>query len=39
MIIIRFANKFKINDTEYRMLYKAYGLRLIVTVSGQAGII
>lgn len=33
----RFANKYKINQTEYRMLYKAYGLRLIVTVSGLAG--
>jgi hypothetical protein len=26
-----------VNGTEYRTLYKAYGLRIIITVGGQAG--
>ena len=26
-----------INDTEYRILYKAFGLRFIISVNGQAG--
>jgi hypothetical protein len=26
-----------LNDTEHRILYKAYGLRIIINVSGQAG--
>ena len=26
-----------INNTEYRTLYKAYGLRIIITVTGNAG--
>ncbi len=33
----RFANKFRINNTDYRVLYKAYGLRFIINVSGTAG--
>ena len=33
----RFANKFKMNDLEYRVLYKAYGIRFIINVSGIAG--
>lgn len=33
----RFANKFVINGTQYRVLYKAFGLRFIINVSGTAG--
>lgn len=33
----RFSNKYMLNGTEYRNLYKAYGLRFIITVDGQAG--
>lgn len=33
----RFANKFRVNNRDYRMLYKAYGLRFIINVSGTAG--
>jgi hypothetical protein len=33
----RFSNKFKINNTDYRVLYKAFGLRFIISVSGTAG--
>lgn len=33
----RFSNKYRINDTEIRELYKAYGLKFIINVSGQAG--
>ena len=34
---VRFANKYEHSKTGYRVLYKAYGLRIIVTVSGHAG--
>ncbi len=34
---LRFANKYYENNTEYRVLYKAYGLRFIINVSGRAG--
>ena len=34
---IRFANKYIINGTEYRTLFKAFGLRIIVTVTGTSG--
>ena len=30
----RFAHKFKNGDKEYRVLYKAFGLRIIISVSG-----
>ncbi|RNA03750.1 P2X purinoceptor 4, partial [Brachionus plicatilis] len=33
----RFANRFREHGTEVRELYKAYGLRLIINVSGIAG--
>ncbi len=33
----RFTNKFINNAQEQRVLYKAYGLRFIITVSGKAG--
>jgi P2X purinoceptor 4 len=33
----RFANKFRIGDVEYRVLYKAFGIRIIINVSGIAG--
>lgn len=33
----RFANKFRENNLEVRELYKAYGLRLIINVSGTGG--
>lgn len=33
----RFANRFRENGTEIRELYKAYGLRFIINVSGTAG--
>lgn len=33
----RFADKFEINSTMYRMVVKAYGLRFIITVDGSAG--
>jgi hypothetical protein len=33
----RFSNKYYVNSTEYRTLYKAYGLRFIINVNGQAG--
>lgn len=33
----RFANKFIDNQKEYRVLYKAFGLRFIINVSGTAG--
>ncbi len=33
----RFANKFRINGKDFRVLYKAYGLRFIINVSGTAG--
>lgn len=33
----RHTNKFKINDTDYRILYKAYGLRFYIKVTGTAG--
>ena len=34
---IRFANKYIINGTEYRTLFKAFGLRIIITVTGTSG--
>lgn len=33
----RFADKFEVNSTMYRMVVKAYGLRFIITVDGTAG--
>jgi hypothetical protein len=33
----RFANKYKINGTDHRDLTKAYGIRFIISVTGQAG--
>jgi P2X purinoceptor 4 len=33
----RFANKYSDNGREYRVLYKAYGLRFIVSVTANAG--
>lgn len=33
----RFADKFEINSTMYRVVVKAYGLRFIITVNGTAG--
>lgn len=33
----RFADKYEINGTMYRELTKAYGLRFIIIVTGQAG--
>ncbi len=33
----RFANKFLRENKEYRFLYKAYGIRFIINISGQAG--
>lgn len=36
-VFLRFANKFRVNGVEYRILYKAFGLRFIINVSGTAG--
>ena len=33
----RFANKYYEGGVEYRVLYKAYGLRFLINVSGKAG--
>ena len=33
----RFANKYRMNGKEYRVLYKAFGLRFIINVSGMGG--
>ncbi len=33
----RFAHKYKDDNTEYRILNKAYGIRIIINVSGTAG--
>ena len=33
----RFANKYIFNGTEYRTLFKAFGLRIIITVTGNSG--
>ncbi len=33
----RFADKYIVNGTEYRTLIKAFGLRFIITVNGNAG--
>ena len=34
----RFADKYIIsNNTEFRILYKAYGIRILIRVIGQAG--
>ena len=33
----RFADKFEKNDTSWRVLTKAYGLRFVITVTGKAG--
>lgn len=35
--IFRFSNRFRVNNTDYRVLYKAFGLRFIISVSGTAG--
>ena len=38
LVSFRYANYFKYeNGTEYRTLYKAYGIKFIVTLQGQAG--
>ena len=37
MFNVRFANKYIDNNKEYRVLYKAYGIRIVINVSGQAG--
>lgn len=34
---IRFANKYAYEGKEQRVLYKAYGIRIIINVSGTAG--
>lgn len=36
-IFFRFSSKYMINGSEYRTLYKAFGLRFIISVSGIAG--
>jgi hypothetical protein len=33
----RFATKYQLNDTDYRILYKAYGIRFVISVSGTGG--
>lgn len=33
----RYADKFEINGSTYRELYKAFGLRFIIQVTGKAG--
>jgi len=33
----RYAQKYRVNDTDFRTLYKVYGIRFIVTTTGQAG--
>jgi hypothetical protein len=33
----RYAQKYRINDTDYRTLTKVYGLRFVVTISGRGG--
>jgi hypothetical protein len=33
----RFSNKYYVDNTESRTLYKAYGLRFIINVNGKAG--
>ena len=33
----RYAHKFKDDQTEYRVLYKAFGLRIIISVTGTGG--
>jgi P2X purinoceptor 4 len=33
----RYAKYFRDNETEYRRLIKAYGVKYILTVTGQAG--
>ena len=33
----RFANKYRQDGKDYRVLVKAFGLRFIINVSGQAG--
>ena len=33
----RYSDKYKVNDTFYRLLHKAYGIRFLITVTGIAG--
>lgn len=33
----RYADKYELDGEEYRNLIKAYGLRFIITVTGEAG--
>ena len=33
----RFADKFEMNSTMYRELVKAYGIRFVISVTGEAG--
>jgi len=34
----RYAQKYRINDTDYRTLSKVYGLRFVVAISGRGGL-
>jgi cation transporter protein len=33
----RFAQKYRVNGTNYRTLYKVYGLRFVVSITGKGG--
>jgi cation transporter protein len=33
----RYATKYRVNDTDYRILSKVYGLRFVVAISGRGG--
>lgn len=33
----RYSNKFRVNGTDHRIMYKAYGLRFYINVFGKAG--
>lgn len=35
--LFRYADKYMENNVLYRNLYKAYGIRFVVTVQGKAG--
>ena len=35
--MFRYADKYAVNNTMYRTLIKAYGLRFIIVVTGKAG--
>lgn len=36
-LLYRYAQKFRVNDTEYRNLYKVYGLRFVISITGKGG--